>query len=100
MNKSKNKWPGTEIYYKDFSDLTCANGWGFGNIVISASDAARFWYEYLGTENIINNATKTILMENFFHPVHINKWIKYAYGGGIMWNQAPLRDDEDDSDWR
>ena len=55
MNTSKNNWPGTEIFYKDFYNLTCANGWGIGNIAISAKDAARFWYEYLGTENIINN---------------------------------------------
>lgn len=84
MNMSKNSWPGTEIFYKDFAELTCANGWGFGNIAISAGDAARFWYEYLGTENIINNATKTILMENFFQPYPC-AWSLYAYGGGVMW---------------
>jgi CubicO group peptidase (beta-lactamase class C family) len=99
MNMSKNNWPGTEIFYKDFSNLTCANGWGIGNIAISAGDAARFWYEYLGTEHIINNATKTILLENFFPPEPV-AWSLYAYGGGVMWKQAPLRDGEDSSDWR
>jgi CubicO group peptidase (beta-lactamase class C family) len=99
MNMSKNNWPGTEIFYKDFADLTCANGWGAGNIAISAGDAATFWYEYLGTDNIINNATKTVLMENFFKPVPY-KWIKYSYGGGLMWTQAPLRDGENTTDWR
>jgi len=84
MNMSKNSWPGTEIFYMDFSDKFCANGWGCGNIVISARDAAKFWYEYLGTENLINNATKTILMENFFKPTPVG-WGLYSYGGGVMW---------------
>jgi CubicO group peptidase (beta-lactamase class C family) len=99
MNQRKNSWPGTEIYYKDFDNLTCANGWGFGNIAISASDAARFWYEYLGTENIINDDTKKDLMADFFTPIrHFMSF--YSYGGGVMWNQYPLNDGEDDSNWK
>lgn len=39
-NMYKNRWPGTEIFYKDFGKISCANGWGSGNIVISAGDAA------------------------------------------------------------
>ena len=99
MNRSKNKWPGTEIYYQDFGNLTCANGWGFGNIAISAGNAARFWYEYLGTENMINNKTKSILMENFFNPIRYFMSY-YSYGGGLMWNQSPLIHEDDNADWK
>lgn len=47
------QWPATQFSYQDYFEKSCANGWGFGNIALSAADSARFWYEYLGTENII-----------------------------------------------
>ena len=98
MSRSKNHFPGLEYYYHDFYNVSCANGWGMGNLAISAKDAAHFWYEYLGTENIISDATKAILM-NFPANIHF-EWVEYAYGGGLMYKQYPLAANETDADWR
>ena len=32
----------------DMHRLSCLNGWGFGNLGISAGDAAAFFYDLLG----------------------------------------------------
>ena len=54
-------WPAKQIYYLSYWNKTCANGWGMGNIAVNAKDAATFWLEYLGTENIISDESKEIL---------------------------------------
>ena len=53
-----------------------------GNIAVNAQDVAHFWYEYLGTENIISDESKAIL----FHwgAGYKFKWNWYKYGGGLM----------------
>lgn len=53
-SKKVHRWPATQFSFLDYWEKTCANGWGFGNIALSATDSARFWYEYMGTENIIS----------------------------------------------
>ena len=35
--------------FVDMHDKSCLNGWGFGNLGISAGDAASFFYDLLGT---------------------------------------------------
>ena len=57
-SRVSNEWPGSQFSFFDYYEKTCANGWGFGNVALSASDSAKFWYEYLGTENIISNEIK------------------------------------------
>ena len=69
MLGSRNEWPGSEYYYQDLDDYSCLDGWGFGNIAASADDVAKFFYEYLGTENLIKKET-------------LNKMMNWEYGGG------------------
>jgi hypothetical protein len=89
MSTEKGKWPATEISYTDYWNKTCANGWGFGNIAVNAKDAAIFWYEYLGTENLISDESKAVLFH--FGLGYTFKWNWYAYGGGLMYKANPLK---------
>lgn len=69
MLASKNEWPGYEYSYLNLDDYSCLDGWGFGNIAASADDVAKFFYQYLGTENLIKKET-------------LNKMMNWEYGGG------------------
>jgi hypothetical protein len=48
-------WPALEVNFLDLYDLSCLDGWGFGNIATTAGDASRFFWELLGTHNILNS---------------------------------------------
>ena len=90
MSATKHKYPALEYFMIPFYKLSCANGWGMGNLAISAENAARWWFEYMGTENIINNSTKNELMNfHLLEPIHY-EWVMYAYGGGLMYKKYPL----------
>ena len=92
-DRERGQWPAIEIYYINYWNKTCANGWGFGNIAVSAKDAATFWYEYLGTENIISDKSKEVL----FHWGAPTKYVtmEYRYGGGLEKKSAFMKKGQD-----
>ena len=97
-SKTVHEWPATQFSYQDYWEKTCANGWGFGNIALSARDTAKFWYEYMGTENIITKEYQELLMH--FQPKEHYEWVQYSYGGGVMWKEYKASADDPDSDWK
>lgn len=60
---------------------SCLNGWGFGNIATTAADASRFFYELLGTNNILNPKYQQIMESDF--EVAATGW-RFNYSLGLM----------------
>lgn len=74
-------WPAIQINFKNLDDDSCLNGWGFGNIATTAMDASKFFWELLGTQNILSQKYQTI-MESDFEPS--TKGFKFEYALGLM----------------
>ena len=53
------------------------NGWGFGNIASTALDASRFFWEYLGTNNILSTKYQEIIQSDWDGQ-------SYNYSLGLM----------------
>jgi CubicO group peptidase (beta-lactamase class C family) len=51
--------------YVDMYERSCLNGWGFGNLGISAQDAASFFYDLLGPQPKIVSGRARLLMQQF-----------------------------------
>jgi hypothetical protein len=60
---------------------SCLNGWAFGNIAASSRDIAKFYLEYLGSENLINKTTAAQLMDFDYMT---DKRFNISYGLGII----------------
>ena len=88
MLTSKNEWPGSEYSYLDLDDLSCLDGWGFGNIAATVDDVAKFFYEYLGTENLIKKETLAKMMN--WEAGGGTDGFKFVYGLGFMPNVYPV----------
>ena len=61
-------------------DYSCLNGWGFGNIAATSEDISKFFYQYLGTENIVSDSMKAKMVnwESGGHSFY------FTYGLGLM----------------
>ena len=59
-------------------NYSCMNGWGFGNIASTALDASRFFWEYLGTNNILSPKYQEIIKSDWDASGHFN------YSLGLM----------------
>lgn len=93
---SKNAWPGVEVSYMNMNGFGCSNGWTMGNIATSAADAARFFQQYLGTENILKKSTLDSMLN---YEVSGQPGFNFTYGVGLLLKGFPLADDGKDHDW-
>lgn len=75
-------WPAIYNSYNDFWDISCLNGWGFGNIAVSAMDISKFFYNYLGTENFISDSMKAKMLN--WENGGGTGGFKFIYGLGLM----------------
>ena len=92
MLAKKNEWPGTEYYYLDLDNFSCLDGWGFGNIAATAEDVAKFFYQYLGTENLIKKETLAQMMN--WEMGGGSDGFKFIYGLGFMPLMWPVKHDQ------
>ena len=74
-------WPAIDIDFQDIDDDSCLNGWGFGNIAASAKDASKFFWELLGTENILSKKYQGIMESDFEDS---SGGFKFTYSLGLM----------------
>lgn len=63
-------------------DYSCLDGWGFGNIAVTSEDISKFFYQYLGTENIISDSMKAKML-NWEHGEG-DEHFRFTYGLGLM----------------
>jgi hypothetical protein len=68
--------------FKDMYNTSCLNGFAFGNIGTSATDAARFFYELFGPEPRILSATSVKAMRTF-GPGYVMPYYNTSYGLGV-----------------
>jgi len=64
-------------------DYSCLNGWGFGNIASSARDVAKFFFEYLGSESMVSDSMKKIMMSDWEHGGGTDGF-SFEYALGLM----------------
>jgi hypothetical protein len=93
---SKNNWPGIEVSYRNMNEFGCSNGWTMGNIATNAADAALFFREYIGTENILKKSTIDSMLN---YEVSDQPDFLFTYGVGLLLKGFPLADDAKDQDW-
>lgn len=93
MATSRNEFPGQEFYYENLYEYSCLNGWGFGNIAATVDDVAKFFYEYLGTENLIKKETLAKMMN--WEAGGGTDGFEFVYGLGFMPNVYPVMAGQD-----
>ena len=82
LTHNRNAWPADSFSYMDMFGLSCLNGWGFGNIAVTAMDITKFFYYYLGTENFISDSMKAKML-NWEHGIG-TEGFTFDYGLGLM----------------
>ena len=75
-------WPAQKRSFVDLFGYSCLNGWGFGNIAVTAMDISKFFYNYLGTENFISDSMKA-KMQNWESGKGTEGFV-FDYGLGLM----------------
>ena len=77
--------------YVDMHDKSCLNGWGFGNLGISAGDAASFFYDLLGPDSRIVSGRARLLMQQFRGWGTATEIVGQGHHYGLgLWTDATL----------
>lgn len=56
------------------------NGYGFGNLAVSAHDLAMFFYDSFGTNDILSSETQYLMTYDDFEPLTNLGNIQYGLG--------------------
>ena len=79
---------GNRSVFADMSNRSCLNGFAFGNIGTTATDAARFFFDLLGpTPRVLDRASVAAMTE--FGPGSVAPYTNTSYGLGI-WRTSYL----------
>lgn len=89
-------WPAQYDTYNDFWDISCLNGWGFGNIAVSSMDISKFFYQYLGTQNFISDSMKAKMLN--WEDGGGTGGFRFTYGLGLMKMGWSVQDGQNGTD--